>query len=153
LQIPHFQAAFSAPGCCMLRRIAFPVVSEWYQQRHSSFTILLTRARIRSTPSTSLTTPPYSLPSTATRTGCPLWAATPQTEWIRHWAKCSLLAGPATSRAVPRRGGYVRVPGAALGLPVHRAAYRTGYDAGLKGSRWCLREGDRERHGPGGRRD
>jgi hypothetical protein len=48
----------------MLHRIALPVVSEWYQQRHSFFTILLTRARIRSTLSTSLTTPPYSLPST-----------------------------------------------------------------------------------------
>ena len=39
----------------MLHRIAFPVVSEWCQQRHNSCTILLTRARIRSTPSTSLT--------------------------------------------------------------------------------------------------
>ena len=38
----------------MLHRIAFPVVSEWYQQRHSPFTILLTRARIGSTLSTSL---------------------------------------------------------------------------------------------------
>jgi hypothetical protein len=46
--------------CPVLHRIAFPVVSEWYQQRHSFFTILLTRARIRSTLSTSLTTPPYS---------------------------------------------------------------------------------------------
>jgi integrase len=27
----------------VLHRIAFPVVSEWYQQSHSSFTILLTR--------------------------------------------------------------------------------------------------------------
>ena len=27
----------------MLHRIAFPVVSEWYQQRQSSFAILLTR--------------------------------------------------------------------------------------------------------------
>jgi hypothetical protein len=35
-------------------RCSGPVVSEWYQQRHSSFTILLTRARIRST----LSTPP-----------------------------------------------------------------------------------------------
>jgi hypothetical protein len=83
---------FLSLPCRVLHRIAFAVVSEWSQRRHSSFTILLTRARIRSTPSTSLTTPPYSLPSTATRTGCPLWAATPQTEWIRHWAKCSLLA-------------------------------------------------------------
>ena len=33
----------------MLHRIALAVVSEWYQQRHSSFTILLTRASIRST--------------------------------------------------------------------------------------------------------
>src|SRR5918997_4016537 len=37
----------------MLHRIAFPVVSVWYQQRHCSFTILLTRASIRSTSSTS----------------------------------------------------------------------------------------------------
>ena len=29
--------------CPVLHRIAFPVVSEWYQQRHSSFAILLTR--------------------------------------------------------------------------------------------------------------
>jgi hypothetical protein len=28
----------------VLHGIAFPVVSEWYQQRHASFTILLTRA-------------------------------------------------------------------------------------------------------------
>src|SRR5918995_1191073 len=32
LQIPHFQAASSAPGCCALHRIALPVVSEWYQE-------------------------------------------------------------------------------------------------------------------------
>ena len=50
-------------------------------------------------------------------------------------------------------GGCLRVPGAALGLPVHRTAYRTGYDAGPQGSWWYLREGDRKRHGPGGRRD
>ena len=31
LQISHFEAAFSAPGCCLLHRIALPVVSEWYQ--------------------------------------------------------------------------------------------------------------------------
>ena len=37
----------------MLHGIAFAVVSEWYQQRHSSFTILLTRASTRSTSSTS----------------------------------------------------------------------------------------------------
>src|SRR5215204_3251890 len=42
---------------------------------------------------------------------------------------------------------------AALGLPVHRASYRTGHDAGSKGSWWNLREGDRNRHGPGKRRD
>jgi hypothetical protein len=30
-------------ACTVLHGIAFPVVSEWYQQRHSSFTILLTR--------------------------------------------------------------------------------------------------------------
>ncbi len=29
--------------CPVLHRIALPVASEWYQQRHSSFTILLTR--------------------------------------------------------------------------------------------------------------
>ena len=29
--MPHFQRAFSAPGCCVLPRIALPVVSEWYQ--------------------------------------------------------------------------------------------------------------------------
>ena len=28
LQIPHFQAAFSAPGCPMLHRFAFLVVSD-----------------------------------------------------------------------------------------------------------------------------
>ena len=32
LQIPHFKAAFSAPACRVLHRIAFPVVSEWYQK-------------------------------------------------------------------------------------------------------------------------
>ena len=53
----------------MLHRIAFPVVSEWYQQRHSSFTIVLTRARIRSTSSTSPSTPAYSLPWSSTLTG------------------------------------------------------------------------------------
>jgi hypothetical protein len=31
LQIPRFQAAFSALPCPVLHRIAFPVVSEWYQ--------------------------------------------------------------------------------------------------------------------------
>jgi hypothetical protein len=31
LQIPHIYAAISAPGCCVLHCIAFPVVSEWYQ--------------------------------------------------------------------------------------------------------------------------
>ena len=30
-QIPHIKAAFSAQACCVLHRIAFPVVSEWYQ--------------------------------------------------------------------------------------------------------------------------
>jgi hypothetical protein len=40
-------------ACCELHRIALPVVSEWYQQRHSSFTTLLTRASILSTSSTS----------------------------------------------------------------------------------------------------
>ena len=38
LQIPHIYAAFSAPVCCVLHRIAFPMVSEWYQderQLHS----------------------------------------------------------------------------------------------------------------------
>jgi hypothetical protein len=60
---------------------------------------------------------------------------------------CDVASGSASGRLRSSTGG------AALGLPVHRAAYRTGYDAGPKGSRWCLREGDRERHGPGGRRD
>ena len=32
LQIPHFQAAFSAAACCALHRIAFPVVSRWCQK-------------------------------------------------------------------------------------------------------------------------
>jgi hypothetical protein len=59
----------------------------------------------------------------------------------------------AARRAVPCRGARVRVPRAALGLPVHRTAYRTGYDAGSKGTRWYLREGSRERHAPRGRRD
>src|ERR671916_2837779 len=31
LQIPHILAAFSSPLCWVLHRIAFPVVSEWYQ--------------------------------------------------------------------------------------------------------------------------
>ena len=43
MQIPHLQATFSSLACCVLHRIAFPVGSEWYQQKHSSFTILLTR--------------------------------------------------------------------------------------------------------------
>jgi hypothetical protein len=33
LQIPHIESGFSSPGCCVLHRIAFPVVSEWYQSR------------------------------------------------------------------------------------------------------------------------
>ena len=32
MQIPHFQATFSSLACCVLHRIAFPVVSEWYQE-------------------------------------------------------------------------------------------------------------------------
>jgi hypothetical protein len=59
----------------------------------------------------------------------------------------------AARRTVPCGEGCLRVPRAALGLPVHRASYRTGYDAGPKGSRWYLREGSRERHAPSGRRD
>ena len=31
LQIQHIYAAFSAPACRVLHRIAFSVVSEWYQ--------------------------------------------------------------------------------------------------------------------------
>jgi hypothetical protein len=54
LAIAAYQRGFLSLPCCVLHRITFPVVSEWYQQRHSSFTILLTRARIRST----LSTPP-----------------------------------------------------------------------------------------------
>jgi hypothetical protein len=37
LQIPHVSAAFSAPGCCALRRIAFPVMSEWCQKYGYAF--------------------------------------------------------------------------------------------------------------------
>jgi hypothetical protein len=37
LQIPHIWTAFSALGCCVLHRIAFPVVSEWYQ-KYANFT-------------------------------------------------------------------------------------------------------------------
>jgi hypothetical protein len=33
LQIPYIQAVFSSPVCCVLHRIALPVVSEWYQSR------------------------------------------------------------------------------------------------------------------------
>jgi hypothetical protein len=29
--MPQIKAAFSAAGCCVLHRIAFPVVSDWYQ--------------------------------------------------------------------------------------------------------------------------
>src|SRR5215216_1363155 len=36
-QIPHIKAAFSAQACCVLHRIAFPVVSEWYQNQHHTF--------------------------------------------------------------------------------------------------------------------
>jgi hypothetical protein len=32
LQFPHIWAVFSAPGCCVLHRIAFAVVSDWYQE-------------------------------------------------------------------------------------------------------------------------
>jgi hypothetical protein len=32
LQIPHIQAVFLSPVCCVLHRIAFAVVSEWYQE-------------------------------------------------------------------------------------------------------------------------
>src|SRR5215217_8045936 len=32
LQLPHSQAGCSAQGCWVLHRIAFPVVSEWYQE-------------------------------------------------------------------------------------------------------------------------
>ena len=32
LQIPHIWATFSAAACCLLHRIAFAVVSEWYQE-------------------------------------------------------------------------------------------------------------------------
>jgi hypothetical protein len=31
LQFPHTQADFLSPACCVLHRIAFPVVSEWCQ--------------------------------------------------------------------------------------------------------------------------
>src|SRR5215208_1264951 len=31
LQIPHIQRGFLSLHCCLLHRIAFPVVSEWYQ--------------------------------------------------------------------------------------------------------------------------
>jgi hypothetical protein len=31
LQFPHFQRGFLSPGCPVLHRIAFAVVSEWYQ--------------------------------------------------------------------------------------------------------------------------
>ena len=41
MQIPHIYAAFSSAVCCVLHRIAFPVVSEWYQWRHSCLTIVL----------------------------------------------------------------------------------------------------------------
>jgi hypothetical protein len=71
----------------VLHRIAFPVVSEWYQQRHGCFTILLPRARIRSTPITSRGTPSSSQPSTATPTGSPRWYATPPTAWTKRWAR------------------------------------------------------------------
>jgi hypothetical protein len=32
LQIPHIQGVFSTPGCRVLHRIVFAVVSEWYQE-------------------------------------------------------------------------------------------------------------------------
>ena len=32
MQIPHIWGAFFALGCCVLHRIAFAVVSEWYQE-------------------------------------------------------------------------------------------------------------------------
>jgi hypothetical protein len=32
LQIPHFYGGFLSAGCWVLHRIAFPVVSEWYQK-------------------------------------------------------------------------------------------------------------------------
>ena len=111
MQIPHFQAVFSAPGCCMLHRIALPVVSEWYQQRHSFFTILLTRARIRSTLSTSLTTPPYSLPSTLLaldalygpqhrrRNGSGIGPS------VLSWGPCDVASGSASGRLRSSTGG------------------------------------------------
>jgi hypothetical protein len=33
LQIPHIEAGFYSPVCCVLHRTAFSVVSEWYQFR------------------------------------------------------------------------------------------------------------------------
>jgi hypothetical protein len=32
MQIPHIYAVFYSPGCCVLHGIAFPVVSDWYQE-------------------------------------------------------------------------------------------------------------------------
>ncbi len=41
MQISHIQRGLLSLACCVLHRVAFPVVSEWYQQGHSCLTILL----------------------------------------------------------------------------------------------------------------
>ena len=41
MQYPHSEAGSSALGCCALHRIAFPVVSKWYQQRHPRSELVL----------------------------------------------------------------------------------------------------------------
>src|SRR5215216_3779556 len=47
LQMPHIQAAFSSLACSVLHRIAFPVVSEWYQDERQ----LQSDSRSNGTPS------------------------------------------------------------------------------------------------------
>jgi hypothetical protein len=78
--------------CCTVLR------SRWYQSGinrgvvPSAFTILLTRARTRSTSSTSPGTPRSSLPSTATLAGCRPWAGTLPTGWTKRWVRRPTLA-------------------------------------------------------------
>ena len=39
--MPHVYGSFISPACLVLHSIAPPVASDWYQQRHSCFTIVL----------------------------------------------------------------------------------------------------------------
>jgi hypothetical protein len=59
----HIYAAFSAAGCCVLQRIALPVVSEWYQRCYFSSSSVATLGLHKSGESSAPAGPPPTIPT------------------------------------------------------------------------------------------